>query len=86
VRGDEAAGELADELAGELRRRGLDVPGRVLLDAHRPIAPLLADGAVMLGPFLDALGLRRGASAAELLARPGGLERLITRLQARDGR
>lgn len=82
---DEAAGEL-DELAGELKRRGLDVPGRVLLDAHRPVAPLLADGAVMLGPFLDALGLRGGSSAARLLSRPDGLERLITRLQARDGR
>lgn len=86
MKGDEATGELADELAGELTRRGLDVPGRVLLDAHRPVAPLLADGAVMLGPILGALGLRRGASAADLLSRPDGLERLITRLQARDGR
>jgi hypothetical protein len=86
VTGDEAPGELADELAGELKRRGLDVPARVLLDAHRPVAPLLADGAVMLGPLLDALGLRRGASAADLLSQPDGLERLITRLQARDGR
>ena len=86
MRDDAATDELVDELAGALSRRGLDVPGRVVLDAHRPIAPLLTDGAAMLSTLLDALGLRRGASAAELLSRPDGLERLITRLQARDGR
>jgi hypothetical protein len=43
--------ERSGALASELRRRGLDVPALLLLDAHRPLRPLLADLAVFLSPI-----------------------------------
>jgi len=38
-------------LAAELRRRGLSAPARLLLDAHRPLRPLLANAATFLSPL-----------------------------------
>ncbi|MGH2357373.1 MAG: hypothetical protein ACRDGJ_05095 [Candidatus Limnocylindria bacterium] len=71
--------DAAEELAEQLRRHGLATPARILLEAHRPMSPILADGATFLRPFLSALGpgARR---AGALLAEPGGLERLVARL------
>jgi hypothetical protein len=46
-------------LAGELQRRGLGAPARLLLDIHRPLRPLLSDLAVLLGPSLRPLLGRR---------------------------
>jgi hypothetical protein len=43
--------ERSGALASELRRRGLDAPGLILLHAHRPLRPLLADLAVFLSPI-----------------------------------
>ena len=41
--------------ATELRRCGLAVPARLLVDAHRPLAPLLSDLGVAAGPLLRPL-------------------------------
>ena len=41
-------------LADAIRRRGLALPARVLLDAHRPMAPLAADASAALGPLIRA--------------------------------
>jgi hypothetical protein len=38
-------------LIAELRRRGLAAPARLLLDAHRPLRPLLRDTATFLAPL-----------------------------------
>lgn len=40
-----------EALASELRRRGLSAPARLLLDAHRPLRPLLANAATFLSPL-----------------------------------
>jgi hypothetical protein len=56
-----------DELLVAIELRGLSVPLRVLVDAHRPIAPLLSDAAAVLAPMLTTLGLR---DLARLLADP----------------
>jgi len=51
-----------DALVGELRRRGLSAPARLLLDAHRPLRPLLANAATFLSPLAHPLlGDRLGA-------------------------
>ena len=42
--------ERSGALASELRRRGLDVPALLLLHAHRPLRPLLAELAIFLSP------------------------------------
>jgi hypothetical protein len=65
-----------DELLVALHRRGLTVPLRVLVDAHRPIAPLLSDAAALLAPMLTTLGMR---DLALLLADPA---RTVERIDA----
>lgn len=45
----------ARRAATELRRRGLAVPGHLLADAHRPLAPLLSDLGAAVGPLLRPL-------------------------------
>jgi hypothetical protein len=42
-------------LVSELRRRGLSAPARLLLDAHRPLRPLLANAATFLSPLAHPL-------------------------------
>ncbi|MCV0404043.1 MAG: hypothetical protein K5924_10110 [Chloroflexi bacterium] len=61
-------------IAEELRRRGLAAPARLLLDAHRPLAPLLADVGAALSPLLS-----RGFGP-----RMGGLSMLIEDEKAMD--
>lgn len=70
----------ARRLASELKRRGLGVPGRLLADAHRPLAPLLSDLGAALAPLLGAVGGPRGAAAATLLEDPAGLDRVVERI------
>ena len=62
----------ARRLAIALERRGLAVPGRLLADAHRPLAPLLSDLSAAFGPLLSRAG-RPGADIADLLDDPTGL-------------
>ena len=57
----------AQRVADELERRGLGTAARLLADAHRPLAPLLADLGAAIGPLAGALGGRR---ATALIATP----------------
>jgi hypothetical protein len=55
------------QIADALHRRGLDLPARVLLDAHRPLRPLLSQLATFLSPGLRPLaGTRLDAVEAAL--------------------
>lgn len=78
------------ELVSAVARRGLATPARILLDAHRPLAPLLADLAVTLRPLLRAAGDRAVALGDLAAERNGlGLERLAAELDEKaafDGR
>lgn len=75
----------ARRVASELDRRGLTEPARLLLDAHRPLAPLLADLGAAIGPLLGALGGPRAASLGTLLASEHGLDDLVERLDEAEG-
>jgi hypothetical protein len=79
---DDAARRLADAL----ERRGLAVPGRILADAHRPLAPLLTDLSAALGPLLGAAAGSAGTEVAALLDDPRGLESLVEELEPRPRR
>lgn len=68
-------------LADELDRRGLSAPARLLADAHRPLAPLLADLGVALGPLTRAVAGRRGAAIARWLEAPGALDDVVQALE-----
>jgi hypothetical protein len=75
----------ARRLAIALERRGLAVPGRLLVDAHRPLAPLLSDLSAAIGPLLSRAG-RPGADIADLLDDPSGLDGLVEELEPRPRR
>lgn len=70
-----------EQLADELDRRGLAGPASLLLDAHRPLLPLVSQGVIFLGPLLaPMLGARRFAALRRTVTDPDALERLASRL------
>lgn len=73
----------ASRLAAALRGARLEVPARLLADAHRPIAPLLADLGAAVGPLLAAAG---APAAQRMLADPAMLDRVIAELDAEEAR
>lgn len=75
----------ARRVADEIRRRGLAPAARLLVDAHRPLSPLLADVGAALGPLAGAIGGRE-VPALVALAEEGGLDRLIAELGDHEGR
>jgi hypothetical protein len=71
----------ADSLAADLERRGLAAPAALLLDAHRPLQPLLRQASIFLGPFLGPISrvrLLRGVHSA--LDEPELYDRVADRL------
>jgi len=80
---DDAAGRMADELD----RRGLGAAARLLIDAHRPLAPLGSDLGVALGGLLGVVGGRSAKPLRALVEDEAALERLVSRLdEARERR
>ena len=76
----------ARQVADELDRRGLAAPGRLLADAHRPLAPLMADLAAALGPLTRAVAGDRAAAVLRWLDEPDALDRVVEALDARGER
>ena len=75
-----------DALADELERRGVAAPAAILMDAHRPLLPLLQQGAIFLGPLLNPLlGPRRLGALRHALEDPATYDHIAARL-ARAGR
>ena len=73
--------EASESLADEIERRGLGAPAALLLDAHRPLLPLLRQGGIFLSPLLDPLlGRRRFAALRSTLADPAAYDRVARRL------
>ena len=71
----------ARRLAALLERRGLGEPGRLLADAHRPLAPLLGDLAAASGPLARLVGSRPIDDLHAVLEDPDGLEHLADELR-----
>jgi hypothetical protein len=67
-------------VAGELQRRGLATPACLLVDAHRPLAPLLADLGAAVGPLLGAAVGEGADDVRAIVDDPGGLDQLIEEL------
>jgi hypothetical protein len=67
-------------LADAIGRRGLTAPARLLVDAHRPLDPLVSDLGAALGPMIGAVVGRGSDDLRDALTRPGGLDRLIEEL------
>jgi hypothetical protein len=73
------------ELAAEIRRRGLAAPARLLLDAHRPLRPLLDEAATFLTPTLGRLLGTSAWRVRQTLGDDAGYERLIRQLDESEG-
>jgi hypothetical protein len=73
--------ERNEALATELCRRGLDAPALLLLGAHRPLRPLLANLALFFSPLARPL-LGRGVDRIQVaLDDDDGYDRLIHQLE-----
>lgn len=71
----------ADALADELERRGIGGPAAILMDAHRPLLPLLRQGAIFLGPLLGPLlGPRRYGVLRRAVDDPATYDRIAADL------
>jgi hypothetical protein len=77
--------EVAARLAADLERRGLAEPARLLIEAHRPLAPLLSDLGAALAAFAR-LGGRTAGATADLLEDERGMDRMIDALDATGDR
>lgn len=75
--------EPTETIARELRTRGLAAPALLLLDAHRPLRPLLGLAAAYLLPVVRPVLGARAQRIGELLDDDGSYDDLIERL--RDG-
>jgi hypothetical protein len=77
----DAMGADAERMAIELERRGLAAPAALLLDAHRPLLPLLWQASIFLGPFLAPVaGTRLLRGLRGVLQRPEAYDSLVRRL------
>ena len=73
--------ERSDALADELERRGVAGPAAILMDAHRPVLPLLRQGVIFLGPLLSPLlGSRRFGVLRGMVEDPVAYDRVAARL------
>ena len=70
-----------DALARELARRGLIAPALVLLEAHRPLRPLLSIGATFLSPLTRPLLGSASGTLARTLESEAEYEALLDRLR-----
>jgi hypothetical protein len=76
----------ARRLADELHRRGLAAPGRLLADAHRPLAPLLSDLGAAIAPLLRSVSAPGDRSVSAFIEDPDALDRLVHELDAEEPR
>jgi len=71
-------------LVDEFERRGLRVPAAFLLDAHRPLLPLMRQIGTFGSPLIrPLLGARRWAGLQRLLDDPAAFDDLVSKLERR---
>jgi hypothetical protein len=78
--------EETHRLVAALRRRRLAAPARLLLEAHRPLRPLVRDAATFLTPLLNPLLGRRATALAAALDDDAALDELVEELAHGDQR
>lgn len=73
--------DVSEPIALELERRGLAVPALLMLQAHRPLRPLLSIGATFLLPIARPLLGPSAAATARTLDDDRAYDRLLHRLR-----
>lgn len=76
----------ARRVAGEIGRHGLTAPARLLIDAHRPLAPLLGDLGAAIGPLVGVVFGRSSDDLRAIVEDPGGLDGLVDELDRSSAR
>ncbi|HEX5578617.1 MAG TPA: hypothetical protein VFY43_03025 [Candidatus Limnocylindria bacterium] len=74
----------SESIAAELRRRGLGPPALLLLEAHRPLRPLLSSLALFLQPLARPLLGTRVEALQQALDDDAAYDALLQRLAAPD--
>jgi hypothetical protein len=75
----------SEVIAAELRRRGLGPPALLLLQAHRPLRPLLSSLALFLQPISRPLLGTRADLLQQALDDDQGYDALLDRLSRDEG-
>jgi hypothetical protein len=75
----------SESIAAELRRRGLGAPALLLLDAHRPLRPLLSSLALFLQPISRPLLGAAADRVQHALDDDQAYDALLDRLAADEG-
>ena len=73
--------DVSEPIASELERRGLAAPALLMLEAHRPLRPLLSIGATFLLPIARPLLGPAASATASALDDEGAYDRLVRRLR-----
>lgn len=78
---DKRRDELVDRWARRIVERGLATPAIFLLEAHKPLAGLAAQGVLAFRPLLSALSSIDFTEVAALLRSVENVERLVQRIE-----
>ncbi len=73
--------DISEPIARELERRGLSAPALLMLEAHRPLRPLLSMGATFLLPIARPLLGPAATATARTLDDERAYDRLLRRLR-----
>ncbi len=74
--------DAARRIAIQLGRRGLATPARLILDAHRPLAPMLSDIGAALAPMMGWRDAVAPGSVRELMGDEEAVDRVLHELDA----
>ena len=74
--------ELLKSIAERIKRMGLQVPAILFLEAHKPLSFIGGQALYFSAPFLGLLfGFQNVSLFADILSKPGGIERLLKKLE-----
>ncbi|MGB9876612.1 MAG: hypothetical protein ACPLPS_02500 [bacterium] len=74
--------ELLERIAERIKKMGLQVPAILFFEAHKPLAFLGGQALYFSAPFLGLVfGFQRVSLFAEILSKPGGIEKLLRKLE-----
>lgn len=74
--------QLLDKIAERIKRLGLEAPAILFLEFHKPLSFLVSQVLYFSTPFLGLLlGFENISLFAQILSQPGGVERLIRKLE-----
>jgi cytosine/adenosine deaminase-related metal-dependent hydrolase len=79
---EEEVEAMVERAATEISRRGLETVAILFLEMHKPLANVIAHGALAFSPFMmPFLGFDRVDRFTQFLSKPANVEKLIQRIE-----